>query len=220
VTSRRRYTDRAAGRLPRRSGPWTSLNQRAWRRRKNIKLAATGLAAFLAVFGGGMAMTWRPNLAGADSPRVTLPAAPDPSPQIGTDDGSPAGRPANGDIVIGSSSFECTVSSVTDGDTFRCAETGGDGRQIRVRVAGVAARERDGTCAPGHPCPSASAEAATNEMERLVAGQVLNCRANGTTYGRIAAFCQRRDGVDVNCAMVASGTALRWERYWNGHRCR
>ena len=116
-------------------------------------------------------------------------------------------------------SFTCTVASITDGDTFKCSEADESGRQIRVRLSGVAARETDGTCSPGHPCPDATAEAATVELDRLAYGQALTCQAVGTTYGRVAAFCQRRDGVDLSCAMVASGTALRWDRHWQGHRC-
>jgi endonuclease YncB( thermonuclease family) len=114
----------------------------------------------------------------------------------------------------------CTVASITDGDTLRCAETGSDGKQIRIRLSGVAARERDGTCSAGHPCPEGSAEAATAELERLATGEVLICREVGRTYGRVAAFCLRRsDGLDLSCAMVASGTAARWDRHWGGHRC-
>ena len=115
--------------------------------------------------------------------------------------------------------FPCTVASITDGDTFRCVERGSDGKQIRVRLSGVSARERDGSCSPGHPCPAASAEAATAELQRLALGQPLQCRNVGSTYGRIAAFCRRPDGLDLSCAMVASGTAARWDRYWGNHRC-
>ena len=115
--------------------------------------------------------------------------------------------------------MSCTVFSITDGDTFRCAETGTDGRQIRVRLSGVAARERDGSCSVGHPCPAASAEAATAVLTRLAMGEVLVCRQVGNTYGRVAAFCQRQDGIDLSCAMVESGTAVKWPRYWGNHRC-
>lgn len=115
--------------------------------------------------------------------------------------------------------FPCTVASITDGDTFRCEERGADGKQIRIRLSGVAARERDGTCSPGHPCPDASAEAATAEMERLAAGQSLECSQEGMSFNRIAAFCRLPDGTDLSCAMVASGTALKWDRHWEGHRC-
>lgn len=117
-------------------------------------------------------------------------------------------------------SFRCSVASVTDGDTLRCVESEAGGRQIRVRLSGIAARERDGSCSAGHPCPDASAEAATAELERLVAGAVLSCSLEGTTYGRRAAFCQTSAGVDVSCAMLASRTVARWDRYWGDHQCR
>jgi endonuclease YncB( thermonuclease family) len=113
----------------------------------------------------------------------------------------------------GSGSFSCSVWYVHDGDTFRCQ----DG--TRVRVAGIDARETDRSCAPGHPCASAPPEEATAALKRLVEGQTLTCEANGTTYDRIAAFCRRSDGVDVSCAMMASGTVTRWDRYWRGHSC-
>jgi endonuclease YncB( thermonuclease family) len=109
--------------------------------------------------------------------------------------------------------FACTVASVTDGDALRCT----DG--TRVRIAGINAREKDGTCNVGAPCPSASAEQATSVLSALAAGRVLQCQANGTTYDRIAAFCRTADGVDVSCAMMASGTVARSDRYWRGHRC-
>lgn len=115
--------------------------------------------------------------------------------------------------MSGAGQFSCSVASITDGDTLRCA----DG--TRVRIAGIAARERDGSCSPGHPCPAASAESATAALDRLASGRVLSCQANGTTYGRIAAFCSLEDGTDVSCSMVATGTALVWPRYWRGHRC-
>lgn len=115
--------------------------------------------------------------------------------------------------------LRCTVASVTDGDTWRCEERGADGRQIRIRLSGIAARERDGSCSPGHPCPAASAEAATAALAVLIEGQALDCQPNGSTYGRVAAFCRRPDGVDVSCAMLDSGTVARWDRYWQDHAC-
>jgi endonuclease YncB( thermonuclease family) len=120
---------------------------------------------------------------------------------------------ARADSSRSAQTFNCTVSSVTDGDTFRCS----DG--TRIRLSGVAARERDGTCRAGHPCPNAPADAATSQLRALASGQVLTCRSVGVIYGRVAAFCRRQDGVDLSCAMVSSGTAARWNRYWGAHRC-
>jgi endonuclease YncB( thermonuclease family) len=134
---------------------------------------------------------------------------------------------AGGAVVVGSNaasgeasnSFQCSVASVTDGDTLRCSEVDASGRGIRVRLSGIAARERDGTCAPGHPCATASAESATAALERLADGQTLRCQAVGSTFGRTAAFCRNEAGQDLSCAMIASGTVVKWDRYWGNHRC-
>lgn len=101
----------------------------------------------------------------------------------------------------------CRVASVTDGDTLQCL----DG--VRIRLHAVAARELDGSCSPGHPCPVASAEAATRELRRLAAGRTLSCSPTGRSYNRITAICWTPSGEEVNCAMVRSGTALLWTRF-------
>jgi endonuclease YncB( thermonuclease family) len=101
----------------------------------------------------------------------------------------------------------CNVASITDGDTLRCR----DGTRIRLHA--VAARERDGSCSPGHPCPSASAQAATIELRRLAGGKTLTCRSIGQSYDRVTAICWAPDGSEINCAMVRSGVALIWGRF-------
>lgn len=103
--------------------------------------------------------------------------------------------------------FSCQVSSITDGDTLRCA----DG--TRVRLHAVAARESDETCRSGHPCPSASAAAATAKLAELADGQTLRCDRTGSSYERAVAICWNEADVEINCAMVESGTALVWPRY-------
>lgn len=110
--------------------------------------------------------------------------------------------------------FTCTVTSVHDGDgPIRCAEAGNDGKPIRLRLTAIAAREIDETCSPGHPCPEASGAAAKAYLQRLALGQTLSCAPVGMSYGRVTAWCWRSDGVELNCAMVEAGMALRWERY-------
>lgn len=109
--------------------------------------------------------------------------------------------------MTGPGVFNCQVAYINDGDTLRCT----DG--TRVRLNAVAARESDGSCTPGHPCPPASAEAATAELTRLADGQELQCRETGTTYNRKAAICVNEEGTEINCAMVRSGTALVWPRF-------
>jgi endonuclease YncB( thermonuclease family) len=181
--------------------PWRReaqvLTLSQYRRRKHLRLIATGALAFSALFCGGM-------LATAGRPLVNQAL-------------SGTGNLLEG--ILPGERFTCTVESVTDGDTFRCQQTDASGRQIRVRLSGVAARETDGTCKPGHPCPDASAEAATAQLSGLALGSSLKCRKVGETYGRVAAFCERHDGVDLSCAMVESGTVLKWRRYWGLHSC-
>ena len=66
-------------------------------------------------------------------------------------------------IVSAGQSFECTPTRVWDGDgPIWCAEG------PRVRLSGIAAREMDGTCSTGHPCPKASAEEARDALVSLV----------------------------------------------------
>ena len=54
----------------------------------------------------------------------------------------------------------------------------------------------------------------------LVRGPTMTCRSLGNGGGdRTAAWCISPRGGDLSCAMVATGTVLRWERYWGDHRC-
>lgn len=121
--------------------------------------------------------------------------------------------------IVPSGPFACTVAAVPDGDSLRCREAAPGGGTLRVRLSGIAAREPDGTCRPGHPCPAATGEAARAVLARLAAGRRLACRPVGVSYDRVAAFCRRPDGMDLSCAMVATGTAARWDRHWGNHRC-
>jgi endonuclease YncB( thermonuclease family) len=125
--------------------------------------------------------------------------------------------------------FTCTPTRVWDGDgPIWCAEG------PRVRLAGIAAREMDGTCSPGHPCPAADPIASRDHLARLVGtvagtspeghvlvrGAALSCTSNGSAGGaRTAAWCVSPTVGDLSCRMVADGMAQRWDRYWQGHRC-
>lgn len=103
--------------------------------------------------------------------------------------------------------FKCVVASVTDGDTLRCA----DG--VRIRLHAISARERDESCAAGHPCPKASAADSTRFLFDLIDGQELACRRTGRSYRRVTAICWLPNGREVNCTMVRSGMADLWPRY-------
>lgn len=125
--------------------------------------------------------------------------------------------------------FACTPTHVWDGDgPIWCAEG------PKVRLAGIAARETDGTCKQGHPCPKASAIAARDRLVRLLGGAkgkartghilvsapTMRCVSNGSARGgRTGGWCNLPGTGDISCAMIRTGTVLRWDRYARGH-CR
>lgn len=132
-------------------------------------------------------------------------------------------------IVAAGITFSCTPIRVWDGDgPIWCAEG------PRVRLAGIAARESDGSCRSNQPCPSMSADASRDGLVRLlggargtareghvlVRGPTLTCLSTGGAGGaRTAAWCGSRKTGDLSCAMVQRDYALQWPRYWKGHRC-
>lgn len=133
-------------------------------------------------------------------------------------------------VVAAGDTFTCTPVAVYDGDgPVWCAEG------PHVRIAGIAAREMDGTCRDNQPCPAASAVQARDALVDLfggprgtystghirVSGAAMTCRSEGSAGGtRTAAWCTLPSGQDLSCTMVATGTVLKWDRYWRGHRCR
>lgn len=132
-------------------------------------------------------------------------------------------------IVPPGEAFTCTPVSVWDGDGPIWCEEG-----PHVRLAGIAAREIDGTCRTNQPCPDADAVQARDALARLIGtpsgvssdghvrlfGPAMHCQSVGGAGGnRTAAWCVSPVGGDVSCAMVQGGWALRWPRYWQDHSC-
>lgn len=131
-------------------------------------------------------------------------------------------------FVASGSTFACTPTRVWDGDgPIWCAEG------PKIRLAGIAAREINGECKTGHPCPAASGEAARDHLVKIlggargrareghifVNGPRLTCQSVGSGKGdRTAAWCST-GRVDLSCAMVRDGYAARWDRYWHGRQC-
>ena len=132
-------------------------------------------------------------------------------------------------VIPVNTTFTCTPTRVWDGDgPVWCAEG------PRLRLAGIAAREADGTCRTNQPCPKATAEDARRALvdllgrpigtapqgHVLVAGPILRCVSNGNAgHNRTGAWCVSPTRGDLSCAMVRTGTVLRWARYWKRHRC-
>jgi endonuclease YncB( thermonuclease family) len=132
-------------------------------------------------------------------------------------------------VVPSGQTFSCTPMHVWDGDGPVWCEEG-----PRLRLAGIAARELDGSCSPGHPCPAPSGIAARDALAALlgtptgvgqyghilITGPTLRCRSDGSAGGnRTAAWCASPTQGDINCAMVRGGWAQRWDRYWGQHSC-
>ena len=132
--------------------------------------------------------------------------------------------------------------SVASGETFRCTPThvyDGDGpiwcaEGPKIRLAGIAAREIDNSCSPGHPCPKATGIQARDALVRLVGtpigtgpkghilvkGPTMTCTSTGNAKGsRTGAWCISPRGGDINCAMVKNGMAARWDKFWGNKRC-
>ena len=130
-------------------------------------------------------------------------------------------------LVPAGDTFTCTPVAVWDGDgPIWCAEG------PRIRLNAIAAREVDGTCRSGHPCPGASGFAARDHLASLlgrsagqlshghirIEGPALRCRSTGFAGGtRTAARCISPTHGDIGCRMVTDGYALEWRRY--GRAC-
>ena len=135
---------------------------------------------------------------------------------------------------VGGEPFTCTPVRLWDGDgPIHCAEG------PTIRLAGIAARELDGTCKPAHPCPSVPGDQSRDHLAGLLLG---NPPINGINFDRSgpielsgvpltcvsagaegaapsAAWCLSPFSGDLSCRMVRDGFALKWPRYWGDHRC-
>lgn len=139
------------------------------------------------------------------------------------------GTPSPVSVIERGTMFTCTPVTVWDGDgPVKCAEG------PKLRLAGIAAREIDGSCRAGQPCPDASGIQARDALVRalggpkgttrnghvVVLGPKLACVSEGSARGsRTAAWCKLPDGRDLSCAMIKTGTAVRWSRYDRKNRC-
>lgn len=135
---------------------------------------------------------------------------------------------ASADVVGSGATFTCTPTAVWDGDgPIWCAEG------PKIRIAGVAAREMDGSCRTNQPCPAVGAIDARDRLVRILGGPTgilktghitvksgpMTCVSEGSAGGsRTAAWCRSSVG-DLSCAVVRAGGAIPWPRYWRNHRC-
>jgi endonuclease YncB( thermonuclease family) len=96
----------------------------------------------------------------------------------------------------------CTSPAVLDGDTLRCPSG-------RIRLASIDAPELPGHCRPGRDCTPGDPYASTENLRKLIAGNEVACMQTDTDrYGRAVARCTV-GGVDLSCAQVEGGFAVR-----------
>jgi len=111
------------------------------------------------------------------------------------------------------SAFPCTVLRVMDGDgPVICAEEDQQGRQVKVRLRGIEARDGDGNCRIASGCPEMNWEEAKAVLTRI-AGDRMNCTSYDAYRDRVDAFCSTPDGTDISCELVKMGAAVRWPEF-------
>ena len=100
-------------------------------------------------------------------------------------------------------SFTCLDPTHHDGDNLRCSNVPGS-----MRLNGIDAPEMPGACRPGRRCVEGDPYAARDQLRSITAGKALQCVQEDTdSYGRRIVNCTA-DGVNISCAMIASGHAV------------
>jgi len=98
----------------------------------------------------------------------------------------------------------CERPWVSDGDTLSCRNLG-----PRVRLVGIDAPELPGHCNPGRRCTPGNGAASKQHLVTLVRSGPVVVRPQGfDRYDRILARVSV-NGVDLSCAMVERGAAVR-----------
>ena len=98
----------------------------------------------------------------------------------------------------------CERPWISDGDTLSCRNL-----SARVRLVGIDAPEMPGHCHPGRRCTPGNGAASKRVLIGLVrSGPVIVKPQGYDRYDRILARVSV-NGVDLSCAMVARGAAVR-----------
>lgn len=98
--------------------------------------------------------------------------------------------------------FSATVRYVVDGDSLYLRRY-----KPQIRLWGVDAPEQG----------ESGFNAATEQLKRLADGEKITCKKIDTDrYGRTVARCFLSDGLEINAAMIASGTAKEYGRFTKG----
>lgn len=100
--------------------------------------------------------------------------------------------------------------AVTDGDTIRCGEE-------RIRLLGIDAPEKPGTCRPGRRCaPGDYAAARAALADAMKNGRLRIIRLGRDRYGRTLGSVFA-GGVNLSCNQLEGGHAI-YRRDWDNQR--
>jgi endonuclease YncB( thermonuclease family) len=98
----------------------------------------------------------------------------------------------------------CEAPRAIDGDTMRCANIA-----PAIRLAGIDAPELPGHCRRGRQCAPGNPITSRDTLASLLASGPVRVRLNGSGgYDRALGWAWAGP-VQINCAMIASGQAVR-----------
>lgn len=106
----------------------------------------------------------------------------------------------------------CVVQTVTDADTVRAIC---DGVPQRIRLAGISALEKNGSCNSRPYCPTMRHAQAKPIVERLTIGRTFRFTWYGRSGKRLIG-----DNPWLRCQIVSTRAAVEWPRYMREYRLR
>jgi endonuclease YncB( thermonuclease family) len=104
-----------------------------------------------------------------------------------------------------------TGCTVTDGDTIRCGEE-------RIRLLAIQAPDKTSAAGcrrrdPAYVCDNRRAAGSAEHLRALTRGRVLRVeKVRVGAWGRWDSVVYA-DGINLNCAQIASGHATYWAQY-------
>lgn len=110
-----------------------------------------------------------------------------------------------GEIIAGAllGSFTCLAPVHDNASTVRCAN-----QPEIIRLIGIDTPAMPAMCKAGEVCPPGDPFAAREALRAISMSRALTCEAEGIDReGRTLARC-RAEGVDLSCAMLATGYAI------------
>ncbi len=96
----------------------------------------------------------------------------------------------------------CKNPHIIDGDTLRCDA-------IKIRLKGIDTPEMPGHCRTGRTCVNGDPHEASRHLKSISRGKIVCIGSEKDSYGRTLARCKNQESIDLSCAMIKSGHAVR-----------